>query len=87
MSSYSAQEVADRLGVSIFTIRRHIRSGRLVARREAGTWQIRRQDLEAFLLEREIPVYPTTRNARQGSDVVDPAAVASPDPPPSSART
>lgn len=51
---YSTQEVADRLGVSVFTIRRYIRAGKLRAVKLEGVYRVRRQDLAAFLREREI---------------------------------
>ena len=51
----SAQELADRLGVSIFTVRRLIRQGRLRAEMVEGEYRIDRSDLAAFLRERELP--------------------------------
>jgi excisionase family DNA binding protein len=51
---YSTQEVADRLGVSVFTIRRYIRSGKLRCVRLEGVYRVSREDLQAFLREREI---------------------------------
>lgn len=51
---YSTQEVADRLGVSVFTIRRYIRAGKLRAVKLEGVYRVRRRDLAAFLREREI---------------------------------
>jgi excisionase family DNA binding protein len=51
---YTTQEVADRLGVSVFTIRRYIRSGKLRSVRLEGSYRIRGSDLQAFLSDREI---------------------------------
>lgn len=51
----SAQELADRLGVSIFTVRRLIRQGRLRAEMVEGDYRIDPSDLAAFLRDREIP--------------------------------
>jgi excisionase family DNA binding protein len=55
MSNYlTTQEVADRLGVSVFTIRRYVRSGKLKAVRLEGAYRVSREDLREFLQEREI---------------------------------
>jgi excisionase family DNA binding protein len=51
---YSTQEVADRLGVSVFTIRRYVRSGLLRSVRLEGSYRVSRHDLQAFLSQREI---------------------------------
>jgi excisionase family DNA binding protein len=51
---YTTQEVADRLGVSVFTIRRYIRSGKLRSVRLEGSYRIRGSDLQSFLSDREI---------------------------------
>jgi excisionase family DNA binding protein len=51
---YTTQEVADRLGVSVFTIRRYIRSGKLRSVRLEGSYRVRGSDLQAFLSDREI---------------------------------
>ena len=87
MTEYSAQEVADRLGISIFTVHRHIHAGRLVASQRDGSWEIRRQDLDAFLQQREIPVFPTTRTAIPAARMDADTPGTSPDLSPSSART
>lgn len=59
---YSTQEVADRLGVSVFTIRRYIRAGKLRAVKLDGVYRVQREELASFLREREIgePADPTT---------------------------
>lgn len=49
---YSTQDVADRLGVSIFTIRRYIQSGKLEAIKLDGGYRVHRAALDAFLAER-----------------------------------
>ena len=59
------QTLADRLGLSVFTLRRMIRAG------EIGTAPgqpdaVRRSDLQAFLQGRELPDWPTA-----GSDQPD----------------
>lgn len=55
MSDYlSVQEVADRLGVSVFTIRRYIRAGKLRAVKLDGVYRLSREDLAEFLRSREI---------------------------------
>jgi len=87
MTTYSTQEVADRLGISIFTIRRHIRAGRLVARQHEGHWTVRREDLNRFLQSREIPVFPTTGSEWLSIEENGREASPPPDLPPSSART
>jgi excisionase family DNA binding protein len=68
MSNYfTTQEVADRLGVSVFTIRRYVRSGKLKAVRLEGAYRVRREDLGDFLRKREIGSEPD-------SDADDPNA-------------
>lgn len=55
MTTYlSTQEVADRLGVSVFTIRRYIRTGKLKAVKLDGVYRLSREDLAEFLKSREI---------------------------------
>lgn len=49
---YSTQDVADRLGVSIFTIRRYIQSGKLDAVKLEGGYRVSRTALDHFLAER-----------------------------------
>lgn len=87
MTTISAQELADRLGISIFTVRRHVRSGRLVAEAGEGGLRIRREDLVAFLESREIPVFPPTGAAPARGDPARHDPLGEPDPTPSSART
>jgi len=55
MTTYlSVQEVADRLGVSVFTIRRYIRAGKLRAVKLDGVYRLSHDDLSDFLKSREI---------------------------------
>ena len=51
---FTTQEVADRLGVSVFTIRRYIRAGKLRAVKLDGVYRVQREELASFLREREI---------------------------------
>lgn len=56
LSDYlTVQDVADRLGVSVFTIRRYIRAGKLRAVRLDAAYRISREDIREFLKSREIP--------------------------------
>ncbi len=57
-SYLSVQEVADRLGVSVFTIRRYIRAGKLRAIKLEGVYRLSREDLSEFLRSREIGPEP-----------------------------
>jgi excisionase family DNA binding protein len=57
-SYLSVQEVADRLGVSVFTIRRYIRAGKLRAIKLEGVYRLSREDLGEFLKSREISAEP-----------------------------
>ena len=57
-SYLSVQEVADRLGVSVFTIRRYIRAGKLRAIKLDGVYRLGRDDLVEFLRSREIGAEP-----------------------------
>jgi len=55
MDNYvSPQDLADRLGVSVFTIRRYIRAGKLPAVKLDGGYRIGRDDIAEFLKSREI---------------------------------
>ena len=53
----SLAELADRLGLSLFTLRRLIRSGELCLAPDRSD-AVRRTDLEAFLRGRELPAWP-----------------------------
>ncbi|MFN2251222.1 MAG: helix-turn-helix domain-containing protein [Anaerolineae bacterium] len=68
MDTYmSTQEVADRLGVSVFTIRRYIRSGKLRAVRLEGGYRVSRDDIAEFLKAREIGHQPGQAGASDPS--------------------
>ncbi len=51
------QELADRLGLSIFTVRRMIREGEIAVDRGRPD-AVKRSDLQAFLRDRELPTWP-----------------------------
>lgn len=54
MDTYlSTQEVADRLGVSVFTIRRYIRAGKLRAVKLDAGYRVSRMDIAEFLKAHE----------------------------------
>ncbi len=61
---YSPQEVADRLGVSVYTIRRYIRAGKLRAVKLEGSYRVGRDDLAEFLRARRIGDAPPSDGAR-----------------------
>ncbi len=68
MNTYlSTQEVADRLGVSVFTIRRYIRAGKLRAVKLDGQYRLSRDDLAEFLKSREIGGQPVSSGAPEPS--------------------
>jgi excisionase family DNA binding protein len=46
---FSAEEVAEHLGMSRYTIGEWLRSGRLKGRRIGRFWRIKESDLEAFI--------------------------------------
>ena len=71
MTTYlSTQEVADRLGVSVFTIRRYIRTGKLKAVKLDGVYRLSAQDLAEFLRSREIYIGPLPGGPREPSPPV-----------------
>ena len=74
---YTTQEVADRLGVSVFTIRRYVRSGLLRSVRLEGSYRISRQELQTFLSQREIGPDLDDESAARGPS----SSAASPDDP------
>lgn len=85
MDTYmSTQEVADRLGVSVFTIRRYIRSGKLRAVKLEGGYRVSREDIAEFLKAREIGLQPGQAGAsvpsprvRSGGDSSSPPQMSS----------
>jgi excisionase family DNA binding protein len=59
MDTYlSTQEVADRLGVSVFTIRRYIRAGKLKAVRLDAGYRVSRESIAEFLRAHEMAAPP-----------------------------
>jgi excisionase family DNA binding protein len=50
----SPQEVGDRIGVSVYTVRRWIHEGRLQALKPGKEYRVRESDLEEFLRAREV---------------------------------
>ncbi|MCE7937514.1 hypothetical protein DCC79_09305 [bacterium] len=75
MTSYlSTQEVADRLGVSVFTIRRYIRTGKLRAVKLDGLYRLSHDDVKEFLQTREIYLGPVpTGSGPHSPPAPDPA--------------
>jgi excisionase family DNA binding protein len=77
MTSYlSVQEVADRLGVSVFTIRRYIRAGKMRAVKLDGGYRLGDDEIADFLKSREIggPLGPSgasepSPQARRGAEL------------------
>ena len=68
---YSPQEVADRLGVSVYTIRRYIRAGKLRAVKLEGAYRVSRDDLADFLHDRRIGGVPTDAVTPDGASGAD----------------
>jgi len=52
----TTQEVAERLGISVFTVRRYIRLGKLKAVRLERSYRVRGRDFEEFVRNRETQV-------------------------------
>lgn len=50
----TTEDIAEQLQISVFTVRRYIRSGKLKAVKLEGSYRIRRREFERFLKEREI---------------------------------
>jgi excisionase family DNA binding protein len=61
---FSIADVAERLGMSTYTIRDWIKAGRLKATRIGRFWRIRESDLEAFITNPP-PLHPRGK-AEQG---------------------
>lgn len=55
---YSAEQVAERLGLAVRTVRAYVRDGRLKAVRIGKAYRITRGDLEAFTGRPEAPQTP-----------------------------
>jgi len=50
----TTEDIAEQLHISVYTVRRYIRSGKLKAVKLEGAYRIRPEDFEQFLKEREI---------------------------------
>lgn len=61
MDLYSVEQVADRLGLHVKTVRGYVREGRLKAVRIGKQYRISRQDLEALTGRPEPPSEPVRR--------------------------
>ena len=48
---YTPEQVADRLQVSVWTVRRWLKSGELPGIRFGGVWRVSEADLAAFIEE------------------------------------
>lgn len=57
------QDAADALGVHYMTVYRYVRLGLLPAERRGRAWAVRREDLDAFVVERNEPVEPGSRRS------------------------
>jgi excisionase family DNA binding protein len=62
----SAEEAAERLGMSRYTIGEWLRSGRLKGRRIGRFWRVRASDLEAFITNLP-PLEPRTQTPKSTS--------------------
>lgn len=77
---YSVEQVAERLGLHVRTVRNYVRDGRLKAVRIGKQYRISRADLETFTGRPvETPARETTRRSRHAEvssiveiDVIDP---------------
>jgi excisionase family DNA binding protein len=63
----SPQEAGDRLGVSVYTVRRWIQEGRIPAYKPGKEYRIRESDLEEFLQTREVRPKGTGRSPSEPS--------------------
>ena len=54
----TTEDIAEQLQISVFTVRRYIRSGKLRAVKLEGSYRIRRSESERFLKAREIGEQP-----------------------------
>jgi excisionase family DNA binding protein len=69
---YSVEQVADRLGLHVRTVRGYVRSGRLRAVRIGKQYRIAREDLEAFTGR---PLAPPVRDAVRRERYVEVSSV------------
>ena len=63
----SLQEAADHLGVSVYTVRRWIKEGKLRAFKPGKEYRIRESDFEEFLRDREVRPKAPRRSASEPS--------------------
>ncbi|MFN8471802.1 MAG: helix-turn-helix domain-containing protein [Anaerolineae bacterium] len=54
----TTEDIAEQLQISVYTVRRYIRSGKLRAVKLEGSYRIRRSEFERFLRAREIGEIP-----------------------------
>ncbi len=54
----TTEDIAEQLQISVYTVRRYIRSGKLRAVKLEGSYRIRRTEFERFLRAREIGEIP-----------------------------
>jgi excisionase family DNA binding protein len=54
----TTEDIAEQLQISVYTVRRYIRSGKLRAVKLEGSYRIRRTEFERFLKQREIGELP-----------------------------
>ena len=75
---YSVEEVADRLGLHVKTVRNYVREGRLKAVRIGKQYRIAREDLEAMTGRPEPPTEPVRRSRHvEVSSIVEIDAISS----------
>ncbi|MFN8482651.1 MAG: helix-turn-helix domain-containing protein [Anaerolineae bacterium] len=54
----TTEDIAEQLQISVYTVRRYIRSGKLRSVKLEGSYRIRRSEFERFLRAREIGEIP-----------------------------
>ena len=54
----TTEDIAEQLQISVYTVRRYIRSGKLRSVKLEGSYRIRRTEFERFLRAREIGEIP-----------------------------
>jgi excisionase family DNA binding protein len=75
---YSVEQVADRLGLHVKTVRNYVREGRLKAVRIGKQYRIAREDLEAMTGRPEPPTEPVRRSRHvEVSSIVEIDAISS----------
>ena len=75
---YSVEQVADRLGLHVKTVRNYVRAGRLKAVRIGKQYRIAREDLEAMTGHPEPPTEPVQRSRHvEVSSIVEIDAISS----------